>query len=250
MKKNELLTVRHYFEKKPTSNALIIAHRGGAKSFSNGENTLDVFLDAIQNQVKMIEFDVRRTKDSQYIIFHDNKVDRKKISSLTYSELAEICSHKNIKVPLLIDTLQLCSKRVLFDIELKETGYEREVIEIISNYIDPSHYVITSFHDSVIRTIKQINPDIYTGLLLGKDKATPLEHFSELFPFGRLKKSKADFVVPNYKLVTPWLVYKCRKLNYHIYVWTVNKNNVYLKLMKHKVTAIITDYPDRFSGNY
>jgi glycerophosphoryl diester phosphodiesterase len=98
--------------------------------------------------------------------------------------------------------------------------------------------------------IKRINPSVRAGLLIGKSRATLLQRISELFPFRRLRKTGADFVVPNYRLVTPWLLRSCRKAQLNIYVWTVNGDTVYSKLIHKKVAGIITDYPERYDGKY
>lgn len=240
-------TIHQYFSNEKRSHALIIAHRGGAKSFRKTENTLEIFVDAIDNNVKMIEFDVRRTLDNELIVFHDPKIDGQKIQYLTYKQLNELTG---FPVPKFEEALELCSNKIMLDIELKEPGYEKEALSIIKKYYTHEHFIITSFHDKVVKTIKELNPDIYVGLLLGRGDFTPSILLSELFPLRRLKKSNADFVVPNYKLVTPWLVHACRRHKYHIYVWTVNGDGVYAKLIRNKVTGIITDYPQRYTGDY
>lgn len=225
---------------------LIIAHRGGAKSFFKKENTLDLFEAAIKQEIKMIEFDVRRTKDRQLVVFHDDSIDGQKISSLNYPDLALLARQSGLSVPLLKDALRICADQVMLDIELKESDYEEDVISLVEHYYSREHYVITSFLDSVIKKIKKLRPDIRAGLLIGKKGASIPERLSEIFPFRRLKHAKADFVVPHYLLVTPWLVRLCQRRKYNIYVWTVNEDAVFTKLVKKKVTAIITDYPERY----
>lgn len=243
-------TIQKYMEHKHRKSALIIAHRGGAVSHSKVENTLEAFETAIDKQVKMVEFDVRRTMDNQLIVFHNNHIEKIKLNTLTYQQLLNIAKKDNYHVPLLKDVLEMCSDKIMLDIELKEAGYEDQVIELLSLYFSPNQYIITSFLDSVIITVKQINPNIQAGLLIGKDRASLLERFSEFFPFRRLRKTGADFVVPNYRLVTPWLLRSCKKMKYNIYVWTVNGDSLYSKLIQKKVAGIITDYPERYDGQY
>jgi len=245
--KKSLDKLHQYFTHERNQSALIIAHRGGAKSFNKTENTLDIFIDAIENDVKMIEFDVRKTLDNEFIIFHDPKVDGQKIEFLTYKQLNEITKYP---VPKFEEALKICSSKIMLDIELKEAGYEKEVLDILDRYYTPDHFVITSFHYEVIKRIKEYNPKIYAGLLIGKGEMTPKVLFSELFPFRRLKRTGADFVVPNYKLVTPLLLHVCKKKNLSIYVWTVNGDSTYAKLIQNRVDGIITDYPKRYSGQY
>ena len=48
----------------------IISHRGRT-SRKSVDNTLESVTDAIELKVDMVEVDVRRTKDSQIVCFHD-----------------------------------------------------------------------------------------------------------------------------------------------------------------------------------
>lgn len=239
----------NFMEHKKEDTALIIAHRG-AKSLAKVENTIESFQLAINMNFKMIEFDVRRTKDHQFIIFHNKDINGKAINSLTYQELLSFTKTEGYQVPLLKDVLKICYNKIMLDIELKEKGYELEVIDLIEKNYHTSHFIITSFYDTVIQNIKEHYPHIKAGLLLGMENASLKQRISEFFPFYRLKSSKADFVVPNYHLVTPWFLKKCRQYQYKVYVWTVNADSIYSKLIRHRVSGIITDYPQRYTGNY
>lgn len=237
-------------EYKHRNSALIIAHRGGAKSLSLVENSIDAFQHAISQSIKMIEFDVRKTKDNQLVVYHNNHINQIKLNNLTYEELCALSMKNGYKVPLFEEVLKLCSGKIMLDIELKESGYEETVLSLLNQYFSTDTFVITSFLDSVIIKIKDLNPKIKVGLLIGKDQASLKCRLSELFPFKRLKRTRADFIVPNYRLVTPWLVRNSQKLKYHIYVWTVNGDNLYTKLISKRVSGIITDYPERYNGTY
>lgn len=242
-------TIKHYFSHKSRNSALIIGHRG-AKSLAKVENTLEAFQIAIDMQLKMIEFDVRRTKDNQLIVFHNDHINHKKLNTLTYEEMCLHTSAENFTPPLFEEVIKTCSGKIMLDIELKEAGYEAEVLDLLKTYYTTEQYIITSFLDSVIKKIKLLNPSIKAGLLLGLGNASLLQRFSEFFPIKRLKSTQADFVAANYRLVTPWLLRHCKKHGYHIYVWTVNADDVYTKLIRNKVSGIITDYPQRYSGQY
>ncbi len=58
---------------------LFIGHRGTRTDFD--ENTIDAFKKAIEYGSNYIEFDVRKTKDGKFIIFHDSTLDRTTTSS-------------------------------------------------------------------------------------------------------------------------------------------------------------------------
>lgn len=235
-----------YLFHKQKKDTLIIAHRG-AKSLAKVENTKEAFQIAIDLNIKMIEFDVRRTLDGKLIIFHNNHIKKKKLNSMTYEQLCKETLLDGYTPPLLHDVLDECRGNIMLDIELKEAGYEEEVLSLISTYFTTDQFVITSFHDLVIKKIKRMNPEVKVGLLIGYQHASLLRRITEIFPVRRLKASKADFVVPHYTLVTPMLVKSCRLHHYDVVVWTVNSDKIFNKLQKRNVSAIITDYPQKYA---
>ncbi|ROR28159.1 glycerophosphoryl diester phosphodiesterase [Mobilisporobacter senegalensis] len=239
-------SIFEYLFHKQKKDTLIIAHRG-AKSLAKVENTKEAFQIAIDLNIKMVEFDVRITSDGKLVIFHNNHLNKKKLNSMTYEELCRKTSLEGYTPPLLRDVLEECQGNIMLDIELKEAGYEQEVLDLVTAYYSIDQFVITSFHDSVLKKIKKINPNIKVGLLIGYEHASILRRITEIFPVKRLKASKADFVVPHYTLVTPMLVKSCRLHHYDVVVWTVNNDKIFNKLLKRNVSAIITDFPQRYA---
>lgn len=233
------------FSERKKRKTLIVAHRG-AKSLAKIENTIESFQIAIDLNIKMVEFDVRRTKDNQLIVFHNPSIKKKKISDITYSELCDITRKHGYEVPRLIDVLRLCQGKIQLDVELKECGYEKEVISLVTSYFSYNQFIVKSFSDQVVKEVKQLDPNIFTGLLIGREKATLIERLQEIYPIKRLKDTNADFVAAHYHLVTRFLIYLCKKHKYEIFVWTVNEDKIYKRLIKQRVTAIVTDYPQKY----
>lgn len=228
--------------------ALIIAHRGG-KSLAKVENTKEAFQCAIDSNITMVEFDVRKTRDGKLVVFHNNHFNRKKLNMLAYAELCTQTKEDGYCVPLLSDVLKECKGNIMLDIELKESGYEAEVLDLVMKYYSADQFIITSFLDSIVKKIKGLNPQVKVGLLIGYEHAPLWKRFSEFFPVKRLKASGADFVAPHFRLVTPMLVKACRLHNYDVIVWTVNNDKIFQKLIKKRVAGIITDYPQRYVYN-
>jgi len=183
-------------------NTIIIAHRG-ASAYAK-ENTLESFRKAIDIGADMIEFDVRRTKDHVLIALHDELLEGMPIRELTFEEILKIAKNKGYRPATFEEVLQYTSAKVMLDVELKEEGYEQEVIELLTGYFKKDQFVMTSFYDSCIKKIKENNPNIQVGLILGISKPKNPIHtrFSEFFPLGRCKKAKADFLVPHWRLLS------------------------------------------------
>ncbi|MDT9340382.1 glycerophosphodiester phosphodiesterase [Trichodesmium erythraeum 21-75] len=210
-----------------TTKPLIIAHRG-ASGLVKFENTLASFAKAIELGVSMVEFDVRKTQDNLFVAFHDESIDGIKLRDLTYQQLLNISQKKGFDVPLVEDVLKLCQRKIKLDIELKEAGYELEIVNLVKKYLDYQDYVIKSFIDTAIITLKKTDNKITTGLLLGLGNPQNfiLTRLSEIFPEFRLLLTKADFVSPNYQLIKLGFVWRMKILNKNIYVWTINDEKI------------------------
>lgn len=228
-----------------TTKPLIIAHRG-ASALVEFENTLASFEKAIELGVPMVEFDVRKTQDNLFVAFHDESIDGMKVSDLSYQQLLDISRQKGFDVPLIEDVLKLCQGKIKLDIELKEVGYELEIVNLVKKYLDYQDYVIKSFLDAAIVAVKKADNQITTGLLLGVSKPKNLiaTRLSEIFPEFRLFTTKADFVSPNYQLIKFGFVWRMKLINQNIYVWTINDEKLMVKTVKQGVFALITDRPD------
>lgn len=221
----------------------IIAHRG-ASFLAQNDNTLEAFSLAIDIGADYVEFDIRRTRDHNLIVFHDDTIDNRKISDMTYEQLCRRTLAKGYKVPLLIDVLSLCKGKIKLDIELKEAGYEDSVISLVKQFFDYEDYMMKSFIDNAVAKIKAIDPGIRAGLLLGMANGSVRRRIHEYFPERRLHSCHADFVSPHYQIATPMFIHRMHLRRYKVYVWTINDAALIGKYISRGADGIITDKPD------
>jgi len=222
---------------------LIIAHRG-APSFAK-ENTIESFEKAIALGADMIEFDVRRAKDNVFITLHDESIQSKPIKELTFEEISKMARKHGFTIPTVEEVLKSTRGKIKLDVELKEEGYEREIVALLSKYFKEDQYVITSFNDSSLKTLKEHYPEIKVGLLLGKLKAPLLTRISEFFPTTTYNKVKADFLVAHWKLLRLGFLERARRNHQPVIVWTVNDEKMMRRFFKDgRIYAMITDKPD------
>ena len=220
---------------------MIIAHRG-ASSLAKG-NTVESFEKAITCGSDMVEFDVRKTKDSIFIVYHDKLIHDKLISELKYQQVKKI----DADIPTFEEILKLTQGKIKLDVELKEEGYETKIVEMLLRYFKENEFVITSFNDNSLRKIKNSYPHLKVGLLLGKDKPKKLiaTRISELFPIKRAIHAKADFLAPHWKLLRWGFLRRAKNNNKPVFVWTVNDEKMMKVFLKDdRIEAIITDKPD------
>jgi len=115
-----------------------------------------------------IEFDVRKTKDGKLVVFHDITLKNKfninaKLSDKTWDELNQL-RYKGEKIPLFEDVLKRYAGKVKFDIHLKVSGIEDEVVRYVEDY-DLQDVIISATCSKILKKIKEKNPNIKTALL-------------------------------------------------------------------------------------
>lgn len=207
---------------------LVVAHRGQAGS---QENTLAAFIWAIEQGSPMIELDVRRCGDGSLVIHHDAHIAGIPLSTLSWLQLQ---AYK--PVPTLAETLALAQGRIRLDIELKEGGYEKEVIRCLEAGMDPQDLLVTSFDPAVIQTVKQLQPNLTVGLLV--DRGEDLVAYAQTW----LKPTGAEVILPHGSYFDQPL----EMSGIPLLPWTINDWGSIEKILGiPDVLGVITDHPDQ-----
>ena len=223
----------------------IISHRGRT-SRKSADNTLASVNDAIELKVEMVEVDIRQTKDSQIVCFHDPDIQGELIRDLDYSEIIE----KDSQIPTLEQVLWSAKGKIGIEIELKEPGYELEVVSIARDYFNYDKFVLKSFHPQVVQRVKEIDQKIFAGLLVGSAFSLEQLFFTlkEAFTCTNFKQTNADFISPYYKIFEAGWFSRFTRNNVPIQVWTVNDVESIRTLINQQVHSIITDIPEGAIG--
>ncbi len=190
----------------------------------------------------MIEFDVRRTQDEMFVVYHDEFIQGNAVIESTFESIGRIAEKQGFHIPTVEEVLKATRGKTKLDVELKEEGYEKEIVELISRYFEEDEFVITSFNDASLKAIKDHFPRIKVGLLLGKFKASLRARVSEFFPMKRCENARADFLGAHVKLLRFGFLERARRKNIPVIVWTVNDEETIRKLLHDgRVYAIVTD---------
>jgi glycerophosphoryl diester phosphodiesterase len=220
----------------------IIAHRGA--SADAPENTLAAFELAIVQGAEWVEFDVRRSRDGVLFIHHDPNRRYEVLSKLSFAEIRLLPGAE--RVMTFEELLEALKGRVKLDIEIKERGFEAELVKTALKYFPPSSLLVTSFLDAVIVAIKAADPRIRTGLILGKrlNDQDPFAQFSDLFPRKRVQLTGADLVATHYLVGGVLVRYFLRRVGIPVAMWTINNPNLIKRYLRDpNVVAIITNRP-------
>ena len=221
----------------------IIAHRG-ASYLAEHENTLESFRLAIEIQADMVEFDVRCTSDKKLVVIHDSTYNDMPVSYQTYAEMNCRAAEEGFHIPTFEEVVRLCAGKIFMDIEVKASGYEKELVHILHKYCKYDEYSVKSFFDPVVYRVKKLDPRITTGLLVGKDHPGLIGRMKEIYPIRRLRAANCDFVAPFWVFSSRGFVWRMHRKGYPVYVWTVNTGGLTRKLIRRGVDGVITDKPD------
>ncbi len=218
----------------------IVAHRGASNLAR--ENTLEAFAKAIEIGADMVELDVRQTRDGVLAVFHDAKIENKKISKLAFTEISAIGYGRGFKIPTLEEALSLIAGKIPVQIDIKQAGYENHTAEVAKKYLHPSQFIIISFHAKVLKKIKAAHPEIKLGFSLGGS----FRHWYELGQvfWGRKKiLSTADEFTVKWQLAALGLL-KLIPEGYPITLWTLDNSHVIKKFLNHsRISAITSNRP-------
>ncbi|MFS0690428.1 glycerophosphodiester phosphodiesterase family protein [Sporosarcina sp. 179-K 8C2 HS] len=232
-----------------------VAHRG-ASGYAP-ENTIAAFDLAVDMKADYIEIDVQRSKDGELVLIHDTTVDRTTdgtghVGDLPFEELRSLDAgswfgeqYAGEPIPTFEEILDRYHGKIGILIELKAPelypGIEEQVAEALleRNLDKPQNekIIIQSFNFESMKKMNELLPRVPIGVLTSNRADTTLKALLEFSTY-------ADWVNPNYRIVTEELVEQVHSLGMQVGSWTVRSQEAADFLFEMGVDAIITDYPD------
>lgn len=218
----------------------IIGHRG-ARGLA-GENTLKSLVEATKHGVDEIEFDVRVTKDGVPVLHHDAELvgqnGRKfTISKHTYKMLLK----NNSELTTLQQVFEHISQDLPLYIEIKPDVEVAPIIKVIKSQIKKGHPIdnmrVASFSQKVLTEVHKSLPDL---------PKIVLESWSGVRARKRAKALQTKRLSMSQRWMWRGLVKSMHKRGYELYAYTINKPKKALKLKRHGLAGVVTDFPDRF----
>jgi len=221
---------------------LLVAHRGASEY--EPENTLLAFRRGLELGANAVEFDVRATKDNRIVVIHDSEVDRTtngkgKVSDFTLEELKKLDAGKGEKIPTLQGALNAMYGKCTILIELKDKDLEKEVVNIVK---DLENILVISFDAESVKKVKQLAPDIKTGLIFGK-KIRNIQGFLKLG-----KAIQVDWLLGKSDIVDETLIEEAHKWKFKILVWVLNTKKSMQQYAVIGADGIASDMPDLFEN--
>ena len=122
-----------------------------------------------------MELDVRKTLDNELVVIHNADVNKTTdgsgaVNELTLEEIKGFVTEKGEHVPTLEEVLDALARRVKVLVELEEAGTEEQVINLIRKKRLAENVIIISFHEDILRKVRQLSDETVTGLIYVRHK--------------------------------------------------------------------------------
>ena len=229
--------------------AAISGHQSGA---DHGPPAgYEAFRAAAASGAEYVELDIRRTRDGILVAHHDARCGPygPAIADLYYDQL---CDRLGRVVPRVADTMGILAGKVAGHLDLKETGYEDEVIRLALESFGPDGFVLSTLQDASIARISREFPLVRTALSLGGDLdggsvySRTKARLSEVFPVRRINACGAQWAAVNYRLAHAGVLGRCAASGIGTMLWTVDRDELITRFLRDsRVEVVITNRPER-----
>jgi glycerophosphoryl diester phosphodiesterase len=223
-----------------------VGHKG-ADHVAPG-NTPASFEAALESGVDMIEFDVLRLRDGRLVLAHDYE-DATKREPLTLDEGLDLFAGEAYsEVELIVD--------------LKQPGFEREVLEGLAARGLGDRVLVSSQYLESLEVLGELDPEIarswsvpkvrrdYTRGWLALPALAVLQVLRARMPgqaAALLRAGGCEVLMSHWRLVTPRLERAVHGAGGQLYVWTVDDPRRIRMLEAMGVDGVITNDPRLFA---
>jgi glycerophosphoryl diester phosphodiesterase len=205
-----------------------IAHRGAKREFA--ENTLPAFRRAVARGAQGIELDVHATADGVVIVHHDPEArlvaGRRRV--IAESSWRSLTLFKKA-IPRLSDVLETVPEAVTLYVELKGSGVERHVADLIRG---SARCAVHSFDHGAVARMRELAPDVPRGILFDRHP-TDVE--------SAMEYAGARDVWPEWNSIDEQLVARVHAAGGRVIAWTVNDREAAVRLAALGVDGVCTD---------
>jgi glycerophosphoryl diester phosphodiesterase len=244
---------------------LRIGH-GGASGHAPA-NTLRSLALALEMGVDMVEFDVRPCRDA-LVLLHDDHLTQFDgaaglASESTLAELRRLATDPDRQVATLEEALDLLRGRALINVDLKATGYEDVVVELVRASGLAGDALYSSLYPASLLRVRQVDPGARTGLSYPEDRANAsgkpylrpavsaaLALMRLALPYRILRmmaSARADVMMLYHRVVSRAAVRTVQHAGGKVFTWTVDTPQRMRELQVLGVNGIATNHPELFA---
>lgn len=220
----------------------VIAHRGYWDTNASSQNSLKALEKAHEIKVYGSEFDVHMTKDGVLVVFHDDRIDGRRVQELNYADLTKARLLNGEKIPTLEAYLKKAKKlsglQLIFELKSHSTPElnreaARKSVEMIEEMGLGHCTEYITFNLDAGKEFIRISPHTPVFYLNGELDPAQLKELG----FAGL-----DYHVNVMKKNPQWFK-EARDLGLKTNVWTINDPATLKEMKDHGADFITTDAP-------
>jgi len=223
------------------------AHRGASEYYP--ENTLSAFYAGVEMGANGVETDIHRTKDGVLVLFHDDDIARVtngtgQVSDYTYRQLLELDVHNAAKTR----TDKICTfqdflkyfgdKDLVFAIELKQDGVEKETIDMLEACHMRERTILTSFNFESLKNAKAYAPQYRVGYLYKDDEPDPV---------GKMRTIGGEELCPIASSLTPELTRQFHEMGFSVRAWGIYNEELMRHVYRCGADGMTVNFPDKLT---
>jgi glycerophosphoryl diester phosphodiesterase len=212
--------------------AIAIAHRGDP--VRERENTLPAFGAAAALGADMLELDLRRTRDGQIVVLHDQTLERlwgvdASVGDLDWAEVAAV-GDGAVRIPLLGDLLTRVTLPLMVDFTRREVV--RGALSAVREAGALGRSLFVTGNVPALRMLRELAPEARVGLTWTEGTEPPLELLAEL---------DAEYWNPMFAFVTAEGVASVHDAGRSVSTWTVDTEADMARMLVAGVDAIVSN---------
>jgi len=232
-------------------------HRGASAVFP--ENTLAAFARAIADGATALETDVHRTRDGQWVVFHDPDGVRLtanpgRIAHLTLNEVRSwrIPDPRDPsavhRVPTLEEVLD-AHPGITVSVDIKPRSHRvvASILDLLASRPDRHRVILCSFHDRHVDRLRRAGwdgPTALTRLEVAMLRVFPRVPWPERF---RGRSAQIPRRSGPFPLDTRRFVERCHRVGVRVDFWVVNRPEDGRTLLARGADGLISDDPARLA---
>lgn len=221
----------------------VIAHRGYWNTKSSSQNSLKALEKAHEINVYGSEFDVHLTADNVLVVYHDDRIDGRRVQDLNYADLTKMRLLNGEKMPTLEAFLKKSKKlnglKLIFELKSHATPERnreaaRKSVEMIEKMGLGERTEYITFNLDAGKEFIRISP--HTPVFYLNGELAPAE-------LKELGFAGLDYHVNVMRKNPEWFE-ACKALGLKTNVWTVNEPDAIKEMADYGADFITTDTPE------
>ena len=241
------IKLQNFFTKIKNSKSKLLGHRGLNNVYP--ENTTLAIQKACELGFFGVEFDILQTQDKEFVVIHDETVDRTTngsgyVSNLTLAQIKNMkidggngnpsFYHMNLRVPTLEEVLNIIQRYNTYACIEMKSGYPldyEKFISLINRYGLEEKTMILSFDYTMLQEVRNRNKNII--IAFNADMTT--ENIEKCRALGNsLISSPLQYVTTN-------LIVEAHKNGVGVIAYSANSNSIFNEYLSMGVDLMTTD---------